>query len=189
MLFLFYCCFQQSTGKKSGRGAGAARGGFGPMRGRGNFRGMGRAPPYIRDGRNDFDRRPGFPPPPGMRNGFYDTYDRGYIIIFHHQDIVQNITMTIGSFFSDIQMIHFREPDRRPYPDMIRSPYERRTFTDLGRSPYDRPALPPVSSFDRRTDYGAPRVGTDIYRRRTPPPPTTGYTSIGYLFTFLYSNY
>lgn len=67
---------QQSTGKKSGRGGG--RGGFGPMRGRGGMRGMGRAPPYMRDGRGDYDRRPGLPPPPSMRNGYYDSYDRGY---------------------------------------------------------------------------------------------------------------
>lgn len=80
----FYDCFivysvlemlQQSTGKKSGRGGG--RGGFGPMRGRGGMRGMGRAPPYMRDGRGDYDRRPGLPPP-SMRNGYYDNYDRGY---------------------------------------------------------------------------------------------------------------
>jgi hypothetical protein len=67
---------QQSTGKKSGRGGG--RGGFGPMRGRGGMRGMGRAPPYMRDGRVDYDRRPGLPPPPSMRNGYYDSYERGY---------------------------------------------------------------------------------------------------------------
>jgi hypothetical protein len=67
---------QQSTGKKSGRGGG--RGGFGPMRGRGGMRGMGRALPYMRDGRGDYDRRPGLPPPPSMRNGYYDSYDRGY---------------------------------------------------------------------------------------------------------------
>ena len=48
------------------------------MRGRGGMRGMGRAPPYMRDGRGDYDRRPGLPPPPSMRNGYYDSYDRGY---------------------------------------------------------------------------------------------------------------
>jgi hypothetical protein len=47
------------------------------MRGRGGMRGMGRAPPYMRDGRGDYDRRPGLPPP-SMRNGYYDNYDRGY---------------------------------------------------------------------------------------------------------------
>lgn len=50
----------------------------GPMRG--GMMGMGRAPPpYIRDQRGDFERRgPGLPPPPPMRNGYYDNYERGY---------------------------------------------------------------------------------------------------------------
>ncbi|XP_046403661.1 RNA-binding protein lark-like [Ischnura elegans] len=83
---------EQSSSKKSGRGRG-----FGPMmRGRGGpMRGMrmGRAPPpyMMRDGRGDYDRRGpgmdgrgpgmdriGLPPPPSMRNGYYDSYDRGY---------------------------------------------------------------------------------------------------------------
>jgi hypothetical protein len=63
-----------------------------------------------------------------------------------------------------------REPERRSYPDMMRSPYERRSFSDVGRSPYERPSMPPVPSFERRTDYGGARISTDIYRRRTPPP-------------------
>ena len=63
-----------------------------------------------------------------------------------------------------------REPERRSYPDMMRTPYERRYFSDVGRSPYERPSMPPVPSFERRTDYGGARISTDIYRRRTPPP-------------------
>nr|CAD7454079.1 unnamed protein product [Timema tahoe] len=157
--------FEQSTGKRSGRGGG--RGGFGPMRGRGGMRGMGRAPPYMRDGR-DYDRRPGLPPPPSMRNGYYDSYDRGYDSYYSARG-PPPLSRDRGALPS------LREPERRSaYPDMIRSPYERRSFSDLGRSPYDRPALPPVGAFERRSDY-AGRLGSEMYRRRSPPPPASSY--------------
>nr|CAD7410154.1 unnamed protein product [Timema poppensis] len=156
---------EQSTGKRSGRGGG--RGGFGPMRGRGGMRGMGRAPPYMRDGR-DYDRRPGLPPPPSMRNGYYDSYDRGYDSYYSARG-PPPLSRDRGALPS------LREPERRSaYPDMIRSPYERRSFSDLGRSPYDRPALPPVGAFERRSDY-AGRLGSEMYRRRSPPPPASSY--------------
>ncbi|XP_067012054.1 probable splicing factor, arginine/serine-rich 6 [Anabrus simplex] len=157
---------EQSTGKKSGRGGGGGRGGFGPIRGRGGMRGMGRAPPpYMRDGRGDFDRRPGMLPPPSMRNGFYDNYDRGY----------DNYPSRGPPPFMPSRD---REPDRRSYPEMMRSPFERRSFSDV-RSPYDRPSLPPVASFERRSDYGGSRLSTDIYRRRSPPP-SSSYGGAGY---------
>ena len=62
----------------------------------------------------------------------------------------------------------------------MRTPYERRSFSDLGRSPYERPSMPPVPSFDRRTDYGGARISTDIYRRRTPPP-SSSYGAAGWV--------
>ncbi|XP_066996335.1 probable splicing factor, arginine/serine-rich 6 isoform X2 [Anabrus simplex] len=151
---------EQSTGKKSGRGGGGGgRGGFGPMRGRGGMRGMGRGPPYMRDG--DYERRPALPPPPSMRNGYYDSYDRGY----------DNYYPSRGPP-PPVMPSRDRDPDRRSYPDMIRSPYERRSFGDVGRGPYDRPALPPVASFERR-------MSSDIYRRRTPPP-SSSYGGSGF---------
>lgn len=163
---------EQSTGKKSGRGGG--RGGFGPMRGRGGMRGMGRAPPYMRDGRGDYDRRPGLPPPPSMRNGYYDSYDRGYDY-YPSRAGPPPVMQSRDRGFD----VFDREPERRSYPDMMRTPYERRSFSDIGRSPYERPSMPPVPSFDRRTDYGGARISTDIYRRRTPPP-SSSYGAAGY---------
>ncbi|GLH05725.1 RNA-binding protein lark [Gryllus bimaculatus] len=159
---------EQSTGKKSGRGA--TRGGFGPMRGRGTMRGgMGRAPPYMRDGRGDYDRRPGMPPPPSMRNGYYDSYDRGYDNYYPSRGPPPPIMPSRDS----------RDPERRSYPDMMRAPYERRSFSEVGRSPYDRPSMPGVASFERRSDYSGSRISSDIYRRRTPPPPSS-YGGAGY---------
>ncbi|XP_046992190.1 RNA-binding protein lark-like [Schistocerca americana] len=157
---------EQSTGKKSGRGS-SFRGGFGPVRGRGGFRGVGRASPYMRDSRPDFERRPGLPPPPGIRNGFYDGIDRGYDSYYPSRGPPHPMMASRD-----------REVERRPaYPEPGRSPYERRSFSDVGRSPYERPTLPPVASFERRTEYGAARLGSDIYRRRTPPPASSFGTS------------
>ncbi|XP_047110159.1 RNA-binding protein 4.1-like isoform X1 [Schistocerca piceifrons] len=155
---------EQSTGKKSGRGGGY-RGGFGPMRGRGSFRGMGRATPYMRDSR-EFERRPGMAPPPSMRNGFYEGYERGYDNYYPSHGPPPMISP------------REREAERRSYPDMMRAPYERRSFSEMG-SPYERTSLPPVASFERRSEYGGARLGSDMYRRRTPPP-SSGYGSSGY---------
>ncbi|XP_063231209.1 RNA-binding protein lark-like isoform X3 [Bacillus rossius redtenbacheri] len=157
---------EQSTGKRSGRGGmGGVRGSFGgPMRGRGLMRGMMRGHPYMRDGRPDYDRRPGMPPPP-MRNGYYDSYDRGYDSYYSPRPMppIPRERWSDVALFRELPS--FREPERRSaYPDMMRgSPYER-------RSPYDRPSLPPVGAFERRSDYGAVRMASDMYRRRTPPP-------------------
>ncbi|XP_046401913.1 RNA-binding protein lark-like isoform X2 [Ischnura elegans] len=175
---------EQSTGKKSGRGRGFGpmmRGRGGPMRGMG----MGRAPPpyMMRDGRGDYDRRGpgmdgrgpgmdriGLPPPPSMRNGYYDSYDRGYDGYY---------TARGPPPPPPILGTRDREPERRTYPDMLRDPYERRSFTEVSRVPYERP-IPPSPAFERRPEYPA-RVAPDMYRRRTPPPPAAyGSAPTGY---------
>lgn len=149
---------EQSTGKKSGRGGGRG----GPMRSRGGMRGRGS--PYGRD----FGRRPGMPP---MRNGYYDNYERGYDNFYPSRG-------PPSGMMSRDRGMSLGDPERRPFDDMMRSPFERRPFSDMGRSPYDRP-IPPGPAFDRRDDFGGPRMSSDMYRRRSPPP-SSGFGGRGF---------
>jgi len=140
-----FCGSRISVEASTGKKGGGRGGGRGGFRG---GRGGGGYRPYDRSGPRDYDRGPrdSRGPPMGGRNGFYDRGSSGYDDYY-----------------------------RRPMMPSMGSMYSRESR--YGDSYMDRrPPMSSVSPYERRDSYGGSLGGgSDLFRRRSPPPISAGY--------------